>query len=159
VAVQAKEKRTFNWTPLLMVIAVLALAGGGFYALEQRNASQQAGPSALSPEARTYVRSLGLSGVAMKAAESYMKTTLVEITGSIQNKGDRRLKLVEINCLFYDPYGTLVLRERVPIVKRNSGQPLQPGETRSFRLPFDSIPSTWNQVLPQLVIARIDFEE
>jgi len=44
-------------------------------------------------------------------------------------------------------------------VKRNSGEPLQPGETRNFRLPFDAIPSTWNQVLPQLVIARIDFED
>lgn len=95
----------------------------------------------------------------MEAKESYMKHTLVEITGKLTNKGDRGLRLVEINCVFYDPYGQLVLRERVPIVKRTGGAPLKPGETRSFRLPFDSIPSSWNQALPQLVIARIDFEE
>ena len=51
-----------------------------------------------------------------------------------------------------------VLRERVAIVKM-SGKGLKPGETRSFRLPFDSIPSSWNQALPQLVIARIEFAE
>jgi len=86
-----------------------------------------------------------------------MKATVVEITGKIANRGGRPLKLVEINCVFYDPYGQLVLRERVAIVKRTSDS-LQPGESRAFRLPFDSIPSTWNQTLPQLVIARIDFE-
>ena len=80
-----------------------------------------------------------------------------EITGKITNRGDRPLRLVEINCVFYDPYGQLILRERVAIVKR-TGASLKTGETRAFRLPFDSIPSTWNQTLPQLVIARIDFE-
>ncbi len=54
--------------------------------------------------------------------------------------------------------GPAHMSERVPIVRRVKGKPFQPGETRPFRLPFDNIPSGWNQVLPQLVIARIDFE-
>jgi len=41
----------------------------------------------------------------------------------------------------------------VPIVRTA----LKPGETRAFRLPFDDIPEGWNNQLPQLVIARIDF--
>ena len=32
-----------------------------------------------------------------------------------------------------------------------------PGETKQFRLPFDSIPESWNQARPDLVIAAIDF--
>ena len=64
--------------------------------------------------------------------------------------------MVEINCVFYDPYGQVVLRERVPIVSRKMGN-LAPGEIKNFRLAFDNIPESWNQAMPQLVIARIDF--
>jgi hypothetical protein len=35
---------------------------------------------------------------------------------------------------------------------------LAPGQTKSFRLPFDTIPESWNQVMPGLVIAQIQFE-
>jgi hypothetical protein len=35
---------------------------------------------------------------------------------------------------------------------------LAPGETKQFRLPFDDIPENWNQVMPQLVIAQIQFQ-
>ena len=153
----AKAKPAASLAPVFLILSVLLITGVVFWFLFLRG-SQQQQTSVLTPEAKTYVRSLALSDVSMKAAESYMKTTLVEITGKITNNGDRTLGLVEINCVFYDPYNQLVLRERVPIVRRTAGAGLKPGEVRSFRLPFDSIPSTWNQALPQLVIARIDFE-
>ena len=57
----------------------------------------------------------------MQAHESYLKQSIVEITGNIGNTGDRVLKTVEINCVFYDPYGQVVLRERVAIVSRKTG--------------------------------------
>jgi hypothetical protein len=50
----------------------------------------------------------------------------------------------------------VVLRDRVSIVKERLGG-LKPGETKDFRLPFDTIPESWNQVLPELVIAEITF--
>ena len=81
---------------------------------------------------------------------------MVEITGRIGNTGNRVLQLVEINCVFYDPYGQVVLRQRVPIVSRKAGG-LAPGDTKPFRLPFDTLPESWNNQMPQLVIARIDF--
>jgi hypothetical protein len=34
---------------------------------------------------------------------------------------------------------------------------LKPGETKSFRLPFDDLPDSWNQAMPQLVIAGVKF--
>ncbi|HBY62828.1 MAG TPA: hypothetical protein DEH78_23640, partial [Solibacterales bacterium] len=66
--------------------------------------------------------------------------------------------LIEINCIFYDPYGQVVLREKVPIVRQRGG-PLKPGETRTFRLPFDNLAQSWNQSLPQMVIAQIQFAQ
>ncbi|HLM99112.1 MAG TPA: FxLYD domain-containing protein [Bryobacteraceae bacterium] len=113
-------------------------------------------PLVLTAEAKQYVHNLQLSEVDMKAAESYMKQQVVEITGKITNNGPRSVNVVEINCVFYDAYGQLVLRERVPIIGRRTG-PLAPGQTKNFRLAFDTIPESWNQALPQLVIAQIVF--
>ena len=138
------------------IVCLLAVGGGAFWYLE-RLAQQPppAGP-ALSAEAREYVRHLKLSGVEMKATESYMKQSVVEITGLIANNGNRSAHTVELNCVFYDSYGQVVLRERVAIVRPNIG--LQPGEIRNFRLPFDNLPQSWNQAMPQLVIAQIKFD-
>ena len=113
-------------------------------------------PDPLTPEAKAYVRSLGLSEVTMKANKSYMSQLVTEIEGKIANNGDRPLDQVELHCSFYDGYGQLVLRERVSIVSQRMGG-LAPGETKTFRLPFDTIPASWNQQMPSLVIASIRF--
>ena len=111
----------------------------------------------LSPEAKEYIRNLKLSEVEIKANGSYLKQVVVDIVGKIANTGDRAVRTVEIHCVFYDPYGQMVLRERVPIVSARMGG-LKPGETKNFRLPFDDIPESWNRQLPHLVIAGIQFQ-
>jgi len=139
------------------VIAILVVLGAGAWWFLEREMAPPP-PPVLTPEAKAYVRNLKLSEVGMKATESLAKQLLVEIEGKITNNGDRTLKLVEINCVFYDPYGQVVLRERVPIVGRRTGE-LAPGQTKSFRLPVDNLPAGWNQSMPQLVIAQIIFAD
>ena len=141
--------------PWIIVAAVVALGVVGFVALE-RQSRVTAPPPVLTGDARAYVQHLKLSDVGMQAHESYLKQSVVEITGKIGNEGNRVLKLVEINCVFYDAYGQVVLRERVPIVSQKIGG-LAPGEIKSFRLAFDNLPESWNQGMPQLVIAQIVF--
>jgi hypothetical protein len=144
---------------VLVAAALVAVGAAGFGYLER--ASKQPPPPSppLTDEAKTYVRErhLILTDVNMSAHEDYFKQRIVEITGQIQNAGLRPLRLVEINCVFYDPYGQVVLRQRTPIVSPKAGG-LSPGITKSFRLPFDNIPESWNNVMPQMVIARIDFQ-
>jgi len=145
--------------PMAIVGAVVLLLGlAGFWYLDRSSKKPPAAPPPLSEEARAYVhdQKLKLSDVSMKAQESYMKQSVVEITGNITNAGERTLQTVELNCVFYDAYGQLVLRERVAIVNAKIGR-LAPGDTRPFRLPFDNIPESWNQAMPQLVIAGITF--
>lgn len=144
--------------PAAIVIAVVLVAGGiGFWQLDRASKQPSAPPPPLTGEAKAYVANLKLSGVDMTAHEDYFKQKVVEITGVIQNTGPRILRLVDINCVFYDPYGQVVLRQRVPIVGAKAGG-LEPGATKPFRLPFDTIPDDWNNLMPQLVIARIDFQ-
>lgn len=142
----------------LIVILVLVVMAAGVVLWLAPWRSRETPPPQLTQEARAYVRagSLALSDVDMKASENFAKQTLIEITGKITNKGERTVKLVEITCVFRDPYGMVVFRERLPIVGARGGD-LKPGETKSFRLPFDTVPETWNQTLPELVIAQIVF--
>jgi hypothetical protein len=141
----------------VLVVALVVILGAGFFLYLDRASHRPPPPPApLTAEAKAYVRNLKLMDVDMQKHESYMKQAVVEITGKIGNNGGRPLRVVEINCVFYDPYGQLVLRERVPIVSQKIGG-LAPGEIKNFRLAFDNIPDSWNQALPQLVIAQIVF--
>jgi hypothetical protein len=150
--------RKTNLLPIAIVAILVVVAGAAIWFLLLRGGGRPAQPNPLTPEAKAYVRNLGLAEVEMKAKDNALGGTLVEITGKITNKGPQTLRAIDLNCIFYDPYGQAVMRERVPIVRYKGGAGLQPGETRGFRLPFDSIPAGWNQALPQLVIAGIDFE-
>jgi hypothetical protein len=151
--------------PAVIVGAVVVLLGaGGLFYLNQAGKRPPAAPPPLTAEAKAYLPNLAFVAAdgetpespKMEAHESYLKQSVVEITGNLRNKGDRVLELVEINCVFYDPYGQVVLRERVAIVGRKNGK-LAPGASKAFRLAFDNVPEGWNQAMPTMVIARIDF--
>ena len=149
-----KEKASIPVLPV--VVGLILLLGGAAFWVLQHSSPPRAAKPVLTGDARAYVKFLKLSEVEMKAHESYFKQSVVEITGKIGNEGNRVLNLVEINCVFTDTAGQVVLRERVPIVSQKT-KGLAPGEIKSFRLAFDNIPESWNQALPQLVIAQIVF--
>jgi hypothetical protein len=137
-------------------ILALVLIGTGMFWYMRWTDSRRPQMLELTPEAKQYVQHLQLSDVEIKAHESYMRQRVVEIHGKIGNGGDRHLKTIELNCVFYDMNGEAVVRERVSIVTERMGG-LAPDEAKPFRLPFDNLPETWNHRLPQLVIAGIRF--
>ncbi len=138
----------------ILLVVFLGSAGFWFHRWRQENPVQQA---VLTADAKAYTNNLALSEVEMKAAEAFAGQQVVEILGKITNKGDRSIGVVEVTCVFYDTYGQIVLRQRTPIVRSRDGG-LKPGETKSFRMPFDELPESWNQALPSLVIANIQFD-
>ena len=111
-----------------------------------------------SSEATAYLPHLQLSDVSVKASENFMQQQVVEVQGKIANNGPRPLDTVAVYCLFYDANGRELHRERLPIL-HSKVTPLHPGETRSFRLPFDALPDGWNQAMPKLVVAEITFAD
>ena len=116
----------------------------------------------LTPEARQYLPNLELGNVHMQAAESYSNQRVIEILGDITNHGDRKVKQALVTCVFKDWGGQVVARENDYIVGGTivggTAGPLAPGGTKPFRLAFDTIPDTWTQALPTLVIREIKFE-
>ena len=151
----APPKRQAFGVPHIVLIA-LVLAGAGVIAYLEYAPQKRAAEAPLTLEARAYVGNLRLGDVGMKAAKNYFSQMVVEIAGNITNAGDRNLDTVEIYCVFQNGYGQMALRQRVPIVNPKMGG-LKPGETKSFRLPFDNLPESWNQQMPQLVIASVKF--
>lgn len=151
----APPKRQTLGLPQIVLVA-LVLAGAGVVAYLELAPRKAAIEAPLTPEARAYIGNLKLSDVGMKAAKNYFSQVVVEIAGNITNAGDRNLDTVEIYCVFYDYYNQVTLRQRVAIVSPKMGG-LKPGETKSFRLPFDNTPQSWNQNMPQLVIAAVKF--
>jgi hypothetical protein len=138
-------------TAIYVLVIAVALAAGLLWFVNRPRPAAAIEP--LSADAKAYVRNLQLSQVTMQATESYVKQTVTEIEGTITNAGGRTVQHADVYCVFYNSYGEVILRERVPIVVAG----LKPGETRMFRLPFDDIPGGWNNQMPQLVIARIEF--
>ena len=150
-----KQPVLSNAVIITVVIAVAALTAGFWYFQKASHVAPQ--PVVLTPEAKAYVKSLQITGSDMKAHESFAGVVgVVEITGKIKNAGDRPVDVIEIYCNFYDTYRQLVLREKVPIVSIKMGG-LKPGEQKPFRLAFDTIPASWNQAMPGLVIAQMQF--
>jgi hypothetical protein len=137
-------------TGIFTLAIALALAGGLIWFVNRPHVTAAAAP--LSADAKAYVRNLQLTDVTMKATESYVGQTVTEIEGKIVNSGSRTVEHADVYCVFYNSYGEVILRERAAIVVTA----LKPGETRTFRLPFDDIPGGWNNQMPQLVIARIE---
>jgi hypothetical protein len=141
--------------PLLIVGALFlaALIGFGVYLSRPAHLAGATGPT---EEAKAYLEYLALSDVAMKASENFMQQQVVEIEGKIANNGSRSIRRVDVSCIFRDVSGKPIYQERVPVVQ---GTTFAPGQVRTFRLPFDTLPDGWNQAMPNLVIAQILFAD
>lgn len=142
---------------MLLIALGLLLGIAGFGYLEWKGRSDlPVEQVVLTDEARGYLTSLDLSEVEMGATDNALGQTLVEITGTIRNIGDRPVRSIRLNCVFFDVYGIELHRVLSTIVRSSEG--LEPGGEQPFRLPFDDIPDGWNQVLPSLYVAEIVFD-
>ena len=151
-----QQPKTQNRTQIYLIAVCVAIVSALVLYLEF---SKPSGPKEieLTPEAKLYITNLGLEDVGIQAKLDYFGQKIVEISGTIANKGDRNLGVVEVSCVFRDYAGQILARQRSAIVSVKMGG-LKPGEAKMFRLPFDNIPAGWNNQMPQLVIAGIVFQ-
>ena len=149
----AKKREKTGPNVALIAAALIAVALGGAVSWFAAKSAPPA-ETALTAEAKTYLGSLPLEDVEMTSAESFGGGRLIEIKGNITNGGQRTVKRAVVFCVFRDAIGQIVLRQRWPIVAAS----LKPGEKKPFRLPFDTVPASWNQQLPNVVVASIEFD-
>ncbi len=139
----------------MAVVVIVAVVGGGLYLNRPVAKPVEA---AATQEAKAYLVNLALSGVSMQASENFANQKVVEVLGNISNNGPREVRAIDVYCLFYGLDGREIHRERLRIVG-GAGTPgtLKAAASKSFRMPFDTLPDGWNQALPKMVVAQITF--
>jgi hypothetical protein len=155
----AAEERETNWRAIGIAIGVVILIVGVLLLIsrtEQRTASNP----------HPYVANVKLSDLKMSAAENFVGATVSYVDGMITNAGNQTVTHVVVAVTFRDSMGQLAQRETVPLhVLQTSGpypdavdvgvSPLAPGQSKPFRLTFESISSQWNHEYPELKVADV----
>ena len=113
-------------------------------------------PSSASPDEKTYLSALTVGDAQMSAAKNFLGQEVTYLDAKLTNSGNRRVRNVEIQMEFHDALAQVVLRDTYRPLNPHSA-PLNPGETRTFRVAFDHMPVDWNQGPPTITIRSADF--
>jgi len=153
------DQRDTNWTTIgigvafvVVVIAIIALL------------SRSEPKSAKTPH--PYISNIKLSNIKMSAAENFVGASVTYIDGTITNTGDKTLTHVMVHVTFKDSMGQVAQTEDVPLHVLQTGgpypdavdlnvSPLAPGQSKPFRLTFESISAQWNHEYPELQITDV----
>ena len=109
----------------------------------------------LSAAAQAYLAQIGVTDVHMSAAETGLGSNVTYLDAQLRNNGARAVHEVDLDLTFVDMLNQTVLRRTAhPIT--TTAPPLQPGESRPFRVTFDYMPADWNQG-PAVAVTYVSF--
>ncbi|HWY20605.1 MAG TPA: DUF2393 family protein [Candidatus Acidoferrum sp.] len=154
----AEERDSSRRTIAIAVTVVIGVAV--FFAFLLR--SQPKSTSGPPP----YAANLKLSDLRMSAAENFVGATVSYVDGTITNAGNKTVTHVFVEVNFKDDMGQLAQRESLPLqVLRTTGpypeavdfslSPLDPGQSKTFRLTFESISAQWNHQYPDIKVTDV----
>jgi Protein of unknown function (DUF2393) len=142
----------------IAVAAVIVIAVVGAFLMR----GQPKGASGPPP----YAANLKLSDFKMSAAENFVGATVSYVDGTVTNSGDKTVTHAVVEVNFKDDIGQTVQREEIPLqVLKTSGPypeavdfsvlPLGPGQSKPFRLTFESISAQWNRAYPDIQVTDV----
>jgi hypothetical protein len=154
----AEERDSSRRTIAIAVAVVIAIAVI-FAFLLRSQPKRTSGPP-------PYAASLKLSDFKMSAAENFVGATVSYIDGTVTNAGNKTVTHVIVQVLFKDDLGQLAQREDIPMqVLKTTGpypeavdfsvSPLAPGQSKTFRLTFESISAQWNRQYPDIQVTDV----
>jgi hypothetical protein len=154
----AEERDSSRRTIFIAVAVVIAIAIIFAFLLR----SQPKGASGPPP----YATNLKLSDFKMSAAENFVGATVSYVDGTVANSGDKTVTRIIVQVNFKDDMGQLAQREEIPMqVLKTDGPypeavgfnvlPLGPGQSKPFRLTFESISAQWNHQSPEIKITDV----
>ena len=136
--------------------AILALGLGILVWLMHARATSAFPEPSMNPEERSYRAQIEVTGVHMSVATNFLGSTLYYVDGELVNKGNQRVRALELTLEFTDAFSQVVLRETArPVSPR--ARPLGPGEQRPLHLTLEHMPAQWNQVLPAITASYVGF--
>jgi hypothetical protein len=102
----------------------------------------------------------------MSEATSFSGAKVTYIDGQLANTGDKTLTAITVQVGFHSDVGQFAqrvalplsfIRTRQPYVDTEpvSAAPIEPGQTRDFRLIFDTVPPDWNLQFPEIRVISV----
>lgn len=128
---------------------------------------QEANPGGTSlAAADAYAANLPISNVQMSQSGSMSGGQTTYIDGQISNRGQQTVTGITVQVAFHGfttpiakkaTMPLMLVRTREPYVDLQSvsAAPILPGQSRDFRLIFDSVPQDWNQNYPEIRVIQV----
>src|SRR5271155_2411585 len=150
-----QTRDTTSWLPWIIAAAVVILGLGILVVVGGRTNPDSSASGTGMAAADPYAAKLSISGVQMSEATSFSGAKVTYIDGQIANTGDRTLTAITVQVGFHSDVGQFAqrvalplsfIRTRQPYVDTQpvSAAPIEPGQSRDFRLIFDTVPADWN---------------
>jgi hypothetical protein len=145
--------------PVLIGVLIVGVVVGLIVLAFKAEAPKPAEPPA-------YAADLKFSDLKASAAQNFVGSTVSYLDGAITNAGEKTVIHAVVQVTFKDDLGQVVQQEELPVhVLRTGGpydeavdlsvSPLAPGQTKPFRLTFESISIQWNHAYPDLQITDV----
>jgi Protein of unknown function (DUF2393) len=153
------DERETNWRAIGIAIAVVVVIVVVLFLISRTEQKPPANP-------HPYAANVKVSDLKMSAAENFVGATVSYIDGTVTNAGNRTVTHATVEVTFKDSMGQLAQRETVPLrVLQISGpypdavdlsvSPLGPGQSKPFRLTFESISEQWNHEYPDVKVVDV----
>lgn len=102
-----------------------------------------------------YAAQLPIGGISLSEATNGGGGRVTYVDGKVQNSGTQTLTAATVQVTFNTNGGSAPQREAVPLtlirtrqpyvdIEPVSAEPIRPGESREFRLIFETVPAHWN---------------
>ena len=153
------EESGGRWIPVVIGVVVIvgAIATVLFFFRPQKPTQAPINP---------YAENLVISDLKLSAAENFVGGSVSYLDGRVTNTGGKTVTAATIECLFRNSMGQVVQTENTPLMILHNqpgyadlaslaSLPLQPNQTREFRLTFEHISDDWNRGYPELRFTQL----
>jgi len=153
------EESGGRWIPVVIGIVVIVAAIAIVLIFFR---PQKATQAPINP----YAENLVITDLKLSASENFVGGSISYLDGKVTNTGGKTITAATIECLFRNSMGQVVQTENAPLMILHSQPgypdlaplnvlPLQPNQTREFRLTFEHISDDWNHGYPELRFTQL----
>ncbi len=161
-----QTREATSWLPWIVAALVIILGLGFLVVVGGRTHPDTSSNGTGMASADPYAAKLSISGLQMSEATSFSGAKVTYIDGQLANSGDKTLTAITVQVGFHSDVGQFAqrvalplsfIRTRQPYVDTEpvSAAPIEPGQTRDFRLIFDAVPADWNLQFPEIRVISV----
>lgn len=156
-----EEAKPSPLTILAGVLVVATLVVGTWLVVQSPEgkpspAAQANLPAKMSTEEAAYAQNIRIENIALSRAENFLHQEVTILNADAVNTGAQPVQGLSVTVEFSDDMHQVVLRESRSVLGAQA-PPLGPGQTRSFQISFDRVPSSWNMQQPSVQVSYLRF--